>query len=224
MYVQLLTEYQFNNFRYRDGEHSCPRSDDRVECPWCDLDFRPMGLWRRGPKRCFGGRKHEYRNSTLGDNVGIGLALALLACGGAFAQDVSYNSMPGIDFSKYHTYKWITIEGATYPNQIVDTQIKNSIDSQLASKGLTKSDTDKADLYIGYQASINQQRQWNAYGMGGGLRWGGGMATAQSSTISIGTLVLDMSRSCDQAARVDRTRDQDPRPQREPEQETEKSG
>jgi Domain of unknown function (DUF4136) len=123
---------------------------------------------------------------------GIGLALALLACGAAFAQDVSYNSMPGIDFSKYHTYKWVTIEGATYPNQIVDTQIKNSIDSQLASKGLTKSDTDKADLYIGYQASINQQKQWNAYGMGGGLRWGGGMATAQSSTISIGTLVLDM--------------------------------
>jgi len=28
--------------------------------------------------------------------------------------------------------------------------------------------------------------------MDGGLRWGGGMATAQSSTISIGTLVLDM--------------------------------
>ena len=28
--------------------------------------------------------------------------------------------------------------------------------------------------------------------MGGGLRWGGGMATAQSSTIGIGTLVLDM--------------------------------
>jgi hypothetical protein len=123
---------------------------------------------------------------------GIGLALAMLSCGGALAQEVSYNSMPGVDFSKYHTYKWVTIEGATYPNQIMDTQIKSSIDSQLASKGLTKTDTDKADLYIGYQPSIDQQKQWNAYGMGGGLRWGGGMATAQSSTINIGTLVLDM--------------------------------
>jgi hypothetical protein len=28
--------------------------------------------------------------------------------------------------------------------------------------------------------------------MGGGLRWGGGMATAQSTTINIGTIVLDM--------------------------------
>jgi hypothetical protein len=124
--------------------------------------------------------------------VGIGLALAMLACGAALAQDVSYNSMPGVDFSKFHTYQWITIEGASYPNQIVDAQIKNSIDSQLASKGLTKTDSEKADLYIGYQASISQQKQWNAYGTGGGLRWGGGMASAQSSTINIGTLVVDM--------------------------------
>jgi Domain of unknown function (DUF4136) len=124
--------------------------------------------------------------------MGMGLALALLACSLAPAQDVTTNSMPGIDFTKYHTYKWVSVQGATYPNQIVDAQIKDSIDSQLASKGLTKTDTDKADLYIGYQVSIDQERQWNAYGMGGGLRWGGGMATAQSSTIGIGTLVLDM--------------------------------
>jgi hypothetical protein len=26
------------------------------------------------------------------------------------AQDVRYNFMPGTDFSKFHTYKWITIE------------------------------------------------------------------------------------------------------------------
>lgn len=124
--------------------------------------------------------------------IGIGLVLASLACIVTPAQDVTTNSMPGTDFTKYHTYKWVTIQGASYPNQILDAQIKSSIDSQLAAKGLTKTDTDKADLYIGYQASTDQERQWNAYGMGGGLRWGGGMATAQSSTISIGTLVLDM--------------------------------
>ena len=122
---------------------------------------------------------------------GIGLLLALLACGAALAQDVTFNSMPGTDFTKYHTYKWVAIQGATYPNQIVDTQIKSSIDSQLAAKGLTKTDTDKAELYIGYQASVDQEKQWNAYGTGG-FRWGGGMASATSSTIGIGTLVLDM--------------------------------
>jgi hypothetical protein len=100
--------------------------------------------------------------------------------------------MPGTDFSKYHTYKWVKVEGAVEPNQIVDTQIKTSVESQLAAKGLTKTDEDKADLYIGYQASIDQEKQWNAYGMGGGPRWGGGMATATSSNISVGTLVVDM--------------------------------
>jgi hypothetical protein len=124
--------------------------------------------------------------------IGLGLTLALLACSVTPAQDVTTNAMPGISFANYHPYKWVTVEGASYPNQIVDTQIKNSIDSQLAAKGLVKSTTDKADLYVAYQVSLNQEKEWNAYGVGGGLRWGGGMATAQSSTISIGTLALDM--------------------------------
>ena len=123
--------------------------------------------------------------------LGAGLALAMLACALTPAQDVSTNSMPGADFSKYHTYKWVPIDGAVVPNQIVDAQIKQSIDSQLATKGLTKTDGDKADLLIGYQISITQEKQWNAYGTGG-MRWGGGMASAQQSTISTGTLVLDM--------------------------------
>jgi hypothetical protein len=123
--------------------------------------------------------------------IGIGLVLALLTCNLALAQDVSTNSMPGTDFSKYHTYKWVPIEGAVQPNQIVDAQIKQSVDAQLATKGLTKTDGEKADLLVGYQVSISQEKQWNAYGTGG-LRWGGGMATAQQSTISTGTLVLDM--------------------------------
>jgi hypothetical protein len=107
------------------------------------------------------------------------------------SQDVRYNYMPGTNFAKYKTYKWVSIEGGSHSNQIVDSEIKQSVDSQLASKGLTKTDSDKADLYVGYQIAVDQEKQWNGYGMGGGLRWGG-MASAQSSTISIGTLVLDM--------------------------------
>jgi Domain of unknown function (DUF4136) len=108
------------------------------------------------------------------------------------AQDVTHNFMPGTDFSKFHTYKWVNVEGGAHPNQIVDAQIKQSVDSQLASKGLTKTDSDKADLYVGYQVAVDQEKQWNAYGMGGGVRWGGGMGTATQSTINVGALVLDM--------------------------------
>lgn len=115
----------------------------------------------------------------------------LFTAGTLVAQDVRYNFMPGTDFSKFRTYKWINIEGGTHPNQIADAEIKQAVDSQLAAKGLTKVDSDPADLYVGYQVALNQEKQWNAYGMGGGVRWGG-MATATQSTIDVGSLVLDM--------------------------------
>ena len=113
-----------------------------------------------------------------------------LVSSAAFAQDVTYNFMPGTDFSKYHTYKWVAIEGGAHPNQIMDAEIKQSVDSQLAAKGMTKTDSDKADVFVGYQIAVDREKQWNGYGMGGGLRWGG-MATASSSTINVGTMVLD---------------------------------
>ena len=119
----------------------------------------------------------------------LGMALVLgTACAMVVAQDVSTNAMPGTNFAKYHTYKWVSIEGGAHPNQIVDQEIKQSIDSQLAAKGLTKTDADNADLYIGYQVAVDQQKQWNAWGM----RGFGGMGQATSSTIDNGTLVLDM--------------------------------
>jgi hypothetical protein len=132
-------------------------------------------------------------NPRIRANVGgflMFVGLGLLAGTVLQAQDVRYNFMPGTDFAKYHTYKWVPIEGGSHPNQIADTQIKSSVDSQLAGKGLTKTDSDKADLLIGYQVAVDQEKQWNAYSMGG-ARFGG-MGTATSSTISNGSLVLDM--------------------------------
>jgi hypothetical protein len=121
------------------------------------------------------------------------MVIALFACGSAIAQDVTYNAAPGTDFSKFKTYKWVKIQGAEYPDQILDGQIKQSIDSQLAAKGFTKSDSDNADLFVGYQVSLSQEKEWNAYNTGGvGWRMGGGMATATSSTIQIGTLGFDV--------------------------------
>ena len=116
------------------------------------------------------------------------VALLFVTAGTLAAQDVRYNSMPGADFSKYHTYKWVNIGGA-HPDQIMDAEIKQAIDSQLAAKGMTKTDGDKADPYIGYQTAVQQETQWDvegsrAFGMASGS-W-------TSSTISVGTLVLDM--------------------------------
>ncbi len=122
--------------------------------------------------------------------IHIGMALGMMLVGSActLAQDVKFNFMPGTNFSKYHTYKWINIPENVHPNQIVDQEIKQAVDTQLASKGLTKTDSDTADLYVGYQCSVDQERQWSGFGMRG---IGGGMGSATSSTIQNGTLAID---------------------------------
>jgi hypothetical protein len=121
------------------------------------------------------------------------MVVILFTCGAALAQDVSYNYAQGTDFSKFKTYRWVNIPSAEAPNQLLDQQIKQAIDSQLAAKGFIKTGADVADLYVGYQVSISQQQQWNAYSTGGiGWRVGGGMVTATSSTIQVGTLDFDV--------------------------------
>lgn len=122
---------------------------------------------------------------------GVALVLALMAGTAVSAQDVATNYMPGTDFSKYKTYKWVLIEGGANPNQIVDIEIRMSLHTQLAHMGLAKMDSNSVNLYVGYQAAVTQEKQWTGYGTGGGLRWGAGMATATSSTINVGTIVLD---------------------------------
>jgi hypothetical protein len=117
----------------------------------------------------------------------LATVLMFLICSTMVAQDVKYNFMPGTNFSKYHTYKWITLQENVHPNQIVDQEIKQAIDAQLSAKGFTITTGDKADLYVGYQCSVDQERQWNGFG---GFRFGG-MGTVTSSTIQNGTLVVD---------------------------------
>jgi hypothetical protein len=134
----------------------------------------------------------------------LAAALLLFSSVPASAQEVKYNFMPGTDFAKYKTYKWVRVPNAQYPNQILDGQIMQSIDAQLGLKGLSKTEGDIADLYVAYQAAVNQEKQWNSYSTGGDMwgygRWGGwggyggGMSTTTttSSTINIGTINLDI--------------------------------
>jgi hypothetical protein len=127
----------------------------------------------------------------------------LLVASLAPAQDVGYNFDQQADFTKYRTYKWVAVKGAEAPNELVAKQITDAIDRQLATKGLTKTDSDTADLYVAYQVAVDQEKQlttWNtgyAMGPGWGGRYyggyyGGGTTTATTSTINVGTLALDM--------------------------------
>jgi len=131
--------------------------------------------------------------------IGVLLLSAFVASG----QDVRYNFDKNTDFSKFKTYKWVTLKDATKPNDLIDKQIITEVDQQLATKGLSKTEADSADLYVAYQAAVGQEKQFTSFssdwGYGGGWYrggWygGGGTTTTsgQTSTIYTGQLGLDM--------------------------------
>jgi hypothetical protein len=128
----------------------------------------------------------------------------LVLVGMANAQDVRFNYDKSADFTKYKTYKWVDIKTSD-KDAMVDSQIKSTIDAELATKGLSKSESDAVDLFIGYQVAISTEKQVNTFssdfGYGGG--WGpygryggmGGMgsstSTSTTSTLYVGSLQLD---------------------------------
>ena len=132
------------------------------------------------------------------------LLLAIIAS----AQDVRYNFAGDANFSKYKTFKWVPIKGADQLDQIADQQVKSTVDEELAKKGLTRTEAETADLFVGYQVSLGQEKQLTTFdsGWGYGAGWGrgygyggggGGISTSTTSTIVIGQLGLDIYDSAE---------------------------
>ena len=144
------------------------------------------------------------------------ILMSVVISGAVSAQDVRYNFDNKTDFSRFKTYRWVKIKDAAQPSDLVDKQIKAAVDAQLVTKGLSKVDNDPADLYVAYQAGINQEKEFSSYSTGMGPAWGYGpgwyggwhgggwygssssMTTGQTSTIYIGQLALDMYDSANQ--------------------------
>jgi len=60
------------------------------------------------------------------------IALFLLAASTASAQDVRYNFDKDTEFSKFKTYKWVTIKDASKLDDLRDKQIKQAVEAELA--------------------------------------------------------------------------------------------
>jgi len=105
----------------------------------------------------------------------LSVVTLLLVAGSSLAQDVRYNFDKDSDFSKFKTYKWVTIKDAAKVSDLVDKQIKDAVDAELATKGLTKVEGDDANLYIAYQPAVGEEKQFNSYstGWGYGPGWEG---------------------------------------------------
>ena len=111
----------------------------------------------------------------------MALLIPLLAiC--AFAQDVRYNFAGDVDFSKYKTFKWVQIKGADQIDQIADGQMKSAVNAELAKKGLSRTEAETADLFVGYQVSLGQEKEITTFdnGWGYGPGWGRGYGIAEA--------------------------------------------
>src|SRR5262249_30282321 len=143
----------------------------------------------------------QERIVTMKTRLVFPLVLLLAGAGTALAQDVRYNFDKDANFSAFKTYKWVAIKDAQRLSDLAERQVQAAVDAELAKKGLTKTDTDTADLYIGYQAAVGQEKEYTSFdsGWGYGPGWygggwyggGGGMTSGQTSTIYIGQLALD---------------------------------
>lgn len=140
--------------------------------------------------------------TTLRNRVVVALSftviLTIAAGQRASAQDVRYNYDRDADFSKYKTYKWVDNKNAQRLDDLAERQFKTAMDAELAKKGLSRVDSDNADLYLSYQVALQQEKQYTSFdsgwGYGRGWRsWGGpGISTGQTSTIQVGTVDVDM--------------------------------
>jgi len=122
--------------------------------------------------------------------LGILAGALTLACS-TMTTAVDYDHT--INWSQFHTFQ--LAEGTKTPVTFTQNEIESSITSTLQSKGWTVASSNP-DILVYSHVVLSSEKQWNAQSMGGfGYRgWGGmgGMATATSSNIPIGTIIVDL--------------------------------
>ncbi len=122
-----------------------------------------------------------------------GAALALAACSGISTTsdwDQSY------DFSSLSTYAWMEQGLEAGVSEILLRRMYAAVDDDLATKGFTLTEPDRADFLMAYHTGTQDRQQYDTYGYGAGGwwggYWGGGMTTTTVRTYTEGTLILDM--------------------------------
>ncbi len=152
-------------------------------------EFLPVVRWQTGERNM---RRVAF----------FALIWLLAGARGVRAQDVLYNFAEDTDFSKFKTYKWVSISGAQKLGEPLAKEITDAVDAELAKKGLTKTEANNADLYVGFQAATGEEKELHdlgsgwSYGPGWGAGWYGpmpkGATTVAASTIYSGQLDVDI--------------------------------
>jgi hypothetical protein len=117
------------------------------------------------------------------------------------AQKVSYDYNKAANFAAFKTYAHK--DGTKVGQPLIDDRIVAAIDTEMAAKGLTKSEANP-DVFVVYHMAFDKQKDistyssgygggYGPYGWGWGGGWAGGTTTTQVRDILVGTLVVDIA-------------------------------
>ena len=130
----------------------------------------------------------------------VTLAIAMVLTSAlVVAQKVSYDFDKTVNFGDFKTYAHK--DGTMVGQPLIDNRIIAAIDTEMAAKGLKKSEA-SPDLFVVYHVAFDKQKDistfssgggYGAYGWGWGGGWGGGTTSTQVRDILIGTLVVDVA-------------------------------
>lgn len=101
----------------------------------------------------------------------IALGVGLILAAGCAGQRVTTDYSPATTFSGYRTFALVSPPD-TGAQQLLDQRVRNAVQAQLAGKGLTPTDRQSADLFVGYGMVDKTHRDVYTYRDGWG--WGGG--------------------------------------------------
>ena len=125
----------------------------------------------------------------------INLTVLISLRAAVFAQEIQFDYDRSANFNTYKTYQWVDYKAVQVGDELLDRDIKRAVDEQLAGKGLRRVESG-ADLLVGYEAGISQEKAFDSIGTGG---WGGpfgwgnwGNTRVTTSSIDIGKLVIGL--------------------------------
>ena len=111
--------------------------------------------------------------SRLLATVSLSAASALVACSGLQVRnDFDEKAV----FSRYRTYEWkAPAENPSdplYRNALLERRIRNAVETELATKGLSPSGTTQPDFFVVCQIRTQQRIQSSLIGVGVGIGYG----------------------------------------------------